>query len=312
MNEVLDRQRLCAEVMTALKAAPWAIIEGYLVAIASLMRPAVVAGEGMKAAAPHRATVESGSGIAILSLSGVIMPKPSWLLSFFGGTDLASFKADLEAAVANPKIAGIMMNVDSPGGMVEQVPETAAMIRAAREVKPVIAIANTDAASAAYWLASQADELVVTPSGRAGSIGVYSAHEDISGWQEQQGIKTTLISAGEHKTEGNPYEPLSEEAAAAMQDTVDSYYDMFVADVAAGRGVSEKTVRTGYGQGRMLTAGDALAAGMVDRIDTLDGTLSRTAQKLGGKQTTAADQIPPTTALKERARFEYIRFTSTS
>ena len=135
------------------------------------------------------------------------------------------------------------MNVDSPGGLIDLVPETAALIRTVRETKPVIAVANTYAASAAYWLASQASDLVVTPSGEVGSIGVYMPHLDVSGWEEQQGVKTTLISAGKYKTERSPFEPLSDEAAAAMQDTVDKYYGMFTYGVAVGRGTSAEIGR---------------------------------------------------------------------
>jgi ClpP class serine protease len=113
----------------------------------------------------------------------------------------------------------------------------------------------------------------VTPSGDVGSIGVFGKHVDTSAMQEKAGLKTTLISAGRFKTEGNPNEPLGDEAREAMQARVDDAYDTFVADVAAGRGVSEGAVRGGYGEGRLLNARRSLAAGLVDGVQTFDATV---------------------------------------
>jgi signal peptide peptidase SppA len=183
---------------------------------------------------------------------------------------LVDFRDEFRAAVQSPDVGAIVLDVDSPGGLVDLVPETAAEIRDARGTKPIVAVANTMAASGAYWIAAQADELVVTPSGSVGSIGVYMVHEDWSGFNEQQGIQPTYISAGEYKTEGNPDEPLSDEARADWQQEVDDLCAMFVADVAAGRGVTAQQVRDGYGKGRTLIADRALAAGMVDRVDTIE------------------------------------------
>ena len=178
------------------------------------------------------------------------------------------------SALADPDIGSIIIDIDSPGGQVDGLTEAAAEIRAGREQKPVITVAST-AASAAYWLGSQASEFVVTPSGWVGSIGVRSAHEDMSGYYEQKGIKVTEISAGKYKTEGSPFGPLTEETRAYFQGIVDGHNAMFLADIAKGRNVPIETVRSGYGEGRMLLAKDAKKAGMVDRIDTLDGVIRR-------------------------------------
>jgi signal peptide peptidase SppA len=138
-----------------------------------------------------------------------------------------------------------------------------------------VAQVNSLAASAAYWLASQADEIISIPSGTAGSIGVFTAHQDLSKALAQEGIDITLISAGKYKVEGNPFEPLTPEAKAVLQDRVDTAYAQFVKDVAQGRGVSQASVRDGYGQGRALGAKEALKAGLIDAIATMDQTLSR-------------------------------------
>jgi signal peptide peptidase SppA len=145
---------------------------------------------------------------------------------------------------------------------------------ALRGVKKQVAYVGALAASAGYWLAAQADEIISTPSGTAGSIGVYSAHQDMSKALEAEGIDVTLISAGKYKVEGSPFAPLSDEAKAFMQARVDEAYSQFLKDVARGRGVSVADVRNGYGEGRALSAKDAKAAGLIDTIATFDETLS--------------------------------------
>lgn len=226
-----------------------------------------------------------GGAIAVIPIQGIIRPRPS-LFSFIfggGGTSVVGLRASLRNAVGDSSVGAIVLDVDSPGGFVDGIPELADEIRAAREDKPVIAVANTHAASAAYWLASQATELIVSPSGQVGSIGVFVSHEDWSKFDERMGVKTTLISAGKFKTEGNPFEPLSDEARAAIQGTVDEYYGMFVAAVAKGRKVAEAKVRGGFGEGRMVLAADAKAEGMADRVGTLEDAISRAADLASGR-----------------------------
>ena len=233
-------------------------------------------------AAQARRGARSGGGIAVVPLKGVLMPQMGGLFALlFGGGGLQSFQTQFSDAALDPDVEAIVMDIDSPGGMVDQIPETAEQIRAARADKPVVAVANTQAASAAYWLASQADEIVVTPSGDIGSIGVYELHRDLSAAHEQAGIKPTLISAGKYKVEGNPYEPLGDEGRAAIQSDVDDYYRMFTAAVARGRGVSAEDVRNGYGEGRSLHARQAVTAGIADRVGTLGDTVRRVASPAG-------------------------------
>lgn len=214
---------------------------------------------------------------AIIPLKGVLAG--GGFMSLFFGTPLAQFRAQFARAVNDPNVSSIVMDIDSPGGVVDHIPETAAMVRSARERKPISAVANTDAASAAYWIASQANELYVTPSGAAGSIGVFTAHRDMSGALEKMGIKTTLISAGKYKTEGNPFGPLSKEAKSSIQETIDSIYGQFVDDVAAGRNATAAEVRRGYGEGRMLLANEAVKAHLADGISTLEEVVANTTRK---------------------------------
>lgn len=220
-------------------------------------------------------------GIAILGLRGLLAHRSAAFQNVSGpqGTSAERFTQRLRAAVNDEAVGAIVIDVDSPGGTVDGIPELADEVFRARGSKPIVAVANTIAGSAAYWVAAQADELVVTPSGQVGSIGVMAAHEDRSEASVQKGVKTTLISAGKFKTEGNPFEPLTEEARDALQARVDVFYDMFVKAVARGRGAKVSDVRSGFGQGRMEPAARAVAEGMVDRVATLDETIARLARR---------------------------------
>lgn len=281
--------------------SPWALREDVLKMLhrrAAGLPPAVLvalqekAAEQAAAYAARRAGPDVQAGVAVLPLRGVITPRPSLLSVLFGGGGgLQEFRAGLADAVAAEEVASILINVDSPGGSTALMLEVAAEIRNARTAKPVVAVANTMATSAAYWLASQADELVATPSGDVGSIGIYLVHDDWSTWNEGFGVIPTYVSAGKYKTEANPDEPLSDEAREHLQEIVDETYAAFVADVAKGRGVSAGAVRSGFGEGRMLTAKKALAEGMVDKVATIEDTLGRLARgKVRGRR---ADAVQP-------------------
>ena len=227
------------------------------------------------AADPTSASRSKAGAIAVLPLQGTISHRMGLMSQISGGTSCEQFTGWLRAALSDPQVKSIIMDIDSPGGTVTGVQELADEIYQGRQQKPIIGVANGMAASAAYYLGSQASELVVSPSGEVGSIGVFAAHEDVSKALEGMGVKTTFISAGKYKTEGNPYEPLSGEARDAMQAKVDAYYQQFVNAVARGRNTSADQVQSDFGQGRMVMAGPARRAGMVDRVATLDQTLKR-------------------------------------
>lgn len=234
-----------------------------------------------------RVTGGQASSIAVIPVFGVLSRRQNLMSETSGGTSTEHLAAAFRDAIASPDVQSVALLMDSPGGEVDGIPELAAQIRAARGQKPIVAIADTLSASAAYWLASQADEIVATPSSRVGSIGVLSAYTDEAGAEEQMGLRTEIISAGKYKAEATGYGPLSDEARAFRQDQVDKVYGMFVSEVAKGRGVPAADVRSGYGEGRALLAKDALAAGLVDRVDTVENTLSRMA-RMPARQPAAA------------------------
>jgi signal peptide peptidase SppA len=235
---------------------------------------AAAVGRGPAEAAARR-TQPQPRGVFVLPVLGVLSQRGGIDQTSTPLTSVDSLRRHFAAALADSEVGTILLDVDSPGGSVAGIQEFAADIFAARGQKRIVAQANSLMASAAYWIGSAADEVVATPSGQVGSIGVISAHEDHSGELEQKGIRVELISAGRYKTEGSPLGPLTDEARADRQRHVDEYYRSFTNDVAKHRNVKPADVRSGYGQGRVLGARDALAAGMVDRIGTLEQTIGR-------------------------------------
>ena len=244
-----------------------------------------------------------GSGVAVIPVYGIIAQHMAQVddLSSGGGTSTEEIGAMFDAALANPDVGTIILAVDSPGGTVYGVPELAARIFAARGQKKIVSVAASLAASASYWLASQADEMVASPSGEVGSIGVYSAHIDMTGAQEQAGMKVEIFSAGKYKAEGALGQALSEEAQVAEQGRVDEMYGMFVADVARGRGVKPADVRGGFGEGRVVGAKQAKALGMVDRVATLEDTVARYLKRAAPRAAANADTLRKDLALKALA-----------
>ena len=228
-------------------------------------------------AARAKSNAAVGGGIAVLSLAGVMSQKASMVddLSGGGGTSTDAFTQAVRSAVADPMVSGIIIDIDSPGGSVFGTGELAAAVFSARNSKPIYGFVNSLCASAAYWVGAQCGQLFITPGGQAGSVGVYMQHVDESGALEQEGLKPTFISAGKYKTEGNSLGPLDDEAKSSLQATVDSYYTMFTAAIAKGRGVPVASVRSGFGEGRCLMASDALAAGMVDGICSMDDVVAK-------------------------------------
>jgi signal peptide peptidase SppA len=267
----------------------WALDEASLMAY----KAAAEAHDGavLVARVPARGSVSSGN-VAVIDVSGPISPRPSVFSELFGGTAISSLQASFRQALADETVKAIVFAFDTPGGEVGAVGDFAAEILAARGQKPILAQITGMAASAGYWLASAADQIVSTRSGLAGSIGVVAAHADVSGAMAQEGVKVTLITAGRYKAEGSPYAPLDDEARAHVQTLVDAAYDDFVGDVARGRGVTVSAVQKGYGQGRIYQGKAAKAAGLIDRIDTLEGTLARLAGRSRAGAMRAEDNAP--------------------
>ncbi|MDQ0082934.1 signal peptide peptidase SppA [Variovorax boronicumulans] len=216
-------------------------------------------------AARQNAPARAGS-IAVIPVRGTIVQYAEQLDMCEGGTTTSSISQALNSALVDETVGSILLHIHSPGGSVYGVQELGDEIRAARAQKPVVAIADSLAASAAYWIGCQAGEFYCTPGGEVGSIGVWQAHQDVSKMFADMGVNITLISAGKFKTEGHPYGPLDEEAQRFFQARTDDYYAAFTNAVAKGRNVPVAQVRDGMGQGRVLGADAALAEKMIDGV----------------------------------------------
>lgn len=214
---------------------------------------------------------KTDGGIGLITIQGVIGHRPG--AGYHANTYSADISDWLRKMAANPSIGAIVLDIDSPGGTVAGLAEAADTINDVKSIKPVYAVANPEAASAAYHLGSQATRFYSTPSGEVGSIGVWAAHVDMSEALIQMGVKVSLISAGKYKVEGNPFEPLGEVAREEIQRSVDVHYEAFLKSVARGRGTTAATVRDTFGQGRMVEAPRAKDLGMIDAIHTLGEVL---------------------------------------
>jgi len=253
---------------------------------------------------PHGRNAASGaqrrSGrIFVMPLYGVLVSTRYWATLMPWATPLDRWTEALRQGAASADV--VVINCDSPGGMVAGTAEAADAVYAMRRSgKKTVAQCRYLMASAALWICSSCDEISITPSGEAGSIGCYAQHTDYSKQDTMLGVKTTLISAGRFKMEGNSYEPLGDDARAAMQAMVDYYGQLFVKAVARGRGVSVDQVRNGFGQGRMLTAQAAVKAGLCDRVATLDETLMRLGVPASALGLSAAAVSSPSEAMFRR------------
>jgi len=232
--------------------------------------------------APTLIPGKGGKATAIVSVHGIALYDFEWQPYAYSSLLLAQ---TIKALANDPEIGTIVLDINSPGGQTTGTKEAADAVYAARATKKVIALVNPLAASAAYHVASQAEEIIAVPSADVGSIGVFAMHMDFSGALEQAGIKPTFVYAGAHKVEFNGYEPLGDAAKEFLQGQVDTIYDGFLKDVARGRGVPVSKVKSDFGQGRSFLAREAFAAGMIDRIATLDVAMAR----LGVRPATGSD-----------------------
>lgn len=222
-------------------------------------------------------------GVAILPVHGSISQRESFWSRYGYGCSTQGLGAAFSRAVNNTSIAAVVLDVDSPGGTVSGVPELADLIFKGSQLKPVVAISNSTADSAAYWLASQvgAGRFVGAPRANVGSIGVWMMHVDESKALEDEGIKVTMVSTPEFKTEGNPFEPLSDETKEFWLSQIKDTYELFVKHVARGRGVAASRVKADYGKGRELHSEEAAELGIIDRVATLPQVLMELG--VGGK-----------------------------
>ncbi len=219
------------------------------------------------------------AGRAIVPVMGELCNRGAWIGASSGLTSYEGITEQMRLALGDPTVSGIVLDVNSPGGEAVGLFECADVIRAADAKKPVTAFVNGMAASAAYALASAAGRIVVTRSSIVGSIGVVMIHLDQSRKLEKQGVTPTLIFMGDHKVDGHPFGPLPDAVKADITAELGKFYGMFVGTVARFRGMKADAVKAT--QARCFMGADAVAAGLADKVGTLDDALSRPTPKSG-------------------------------
>ena len=218
----------------------------------------------------------SPDGIAVITISGTLVKKASWMDAESGLQSYETIRGQIADARDDPGIRGVLLDVDSPGGEVGGLFDLTDEVYALRESKPCYAIANDEAFSAAYALASSAQRLFVTRTGGVGSIGVIAIHMDQSGFDEKMGRKYTAIYAGARKNDFSTHQPLSDGARENLQGEIDRLYEMFVASVARNRGLAPALIRktdAGLYWGEM-----AVSAGLADQIGSFDEAMAAVTQ----------------------------------
>ena len=211
------------------------------------------------------------SGIAVIPIYGTLVRRTQGLEAQSGLTSYAGIAQSLETALADPSVAAILLDIDSPGGESSGVFDLADRIRAATAIKPVWAVANDMAFSAAYALGSAASRLIVSRTGGVGSIGVIAMHVDQSVKDQQDGIAYTAVFAGDRKNDLNPHAPISGEAHSFLQGEVNRIFDLFATTVAKHRGMGVNTIKST--QAALYFGADAVASGLADDVGTLDDAI---------------------------------------
>ncbi|MEW5890347.1 MAG: S49 family peptidase [Pseudomonadota bacterium] len=213
-------------------------------------------------------------GIAVIPVLGTLVRRSSYLGAASGLTSYHDIEAMAEQAFADPDVRAVLLEIDSSGGEAGGVFDLAERLRqlAQSSGKPLWAIADEAALSAAYAIAAAAERIWVTTTAEAGSIGVVAVHLDQSARDAMEGLSYTFIHAGARKVDGNPHRPLSEEARAAITQDMESLYTRFVDWVASRRGLSAARVRA---QEAGIYRGEtAVQAGLADAVGTLRDALA--------------------------------------
>jgi capsid assembly protease len=224
---------------------------------------------GQPAAAKPADPVREGSTL-VIPLDGTLSPRGGW-----SGTSTEAFANTMRESAADDRVGAIVLKIMSPGGLVWGTQEAADAVYDARQSKPVVAVADKYAFSAAHWIATQASAFYVTPSGQVGSVGVRGGHVDQSAFEDKIGMKTTLVASDPKKIAGHPYAPLSDEDRAEMQAEINEMATAFNAAIARGRGMAAADVPGMHGTGQVFSAQRAAQLGVTDGVMTLRDVVTK-------------------------------------
>lgn len=259
-------------------AEPWAITaEGLETILSVASRENEVSIEALEAYrarhVPTSERLEQRGPVAIITAVGPMFRRANVFTEISGATSYDIMRRDLQTALDDPAIQAIVLNLDTPGGTVNGVDEMAKAIFEARSKKRIVAYVGGLGASAGYWLASQASEIIISDAAILGSIGVRMVVTDTSKRDAERG-QFEFISS---QSPGKRADVQSDEGRARIQRTVDALADVFIAAVAKGRGIKAEDVVSRFGGGDVLVGAAAIAAGMADRIGTFEAVISQLA-----------------------------------
>jgi len=256
------------------------------------------------------------NSVAIITITGSLVNRGAWIGAYSGLTSYEGIQHQLKTALADPAVKSLLLDLHTPGGEAVGAFETAGLVRQAAAQKRTLAVVNGMAASAGYAIASGANDIIVTETGVAGSIGVVMLHADFSRQLDREGITPTLIHAGAHKVDGNPFEPLGDDVRADLQAEVNAFYDAFLATVAKGRGNRMTAAAARKTEARTFIGKAAVAAGLADRVGTFESALAELT-RAGGRttltgRTTMSDELSAARAegIRAGAEAERARITA--
>lgn len=227
--------------------------------------------DGFAQRLPYRVTAE---GVGIITVSGSLVNRGAWIGARSGLTSYEGIRHQLASLAASTAVRSVILDLDSPGGEAIGAFETAQAVRELAAKKRVVAVVNGMAASAMYGIASGATEIVTTETGVSGSIGVVMLHADYSRHLANEGVTPTLIFAGAHKVDANPFEPLGDAVRADLQQEVESFYSAFLETVAKGRGKRLTAEAARATEARTFIGARAVEVGLADRVGTFESVLA--------------------------------------
>ena len=230
-----------------------------------VMRPAAAVGRWESRDRERGSGMLIDGGVGILPITGSLVHRGTWIGTSSGLQSYDGIAQQLRMAAEDDRIKSVLLDLNTYGGEAGGVADLAAEIRDLSAVKPVRAMINDAAASAGYWMAAAASDISITETGIAGSIGVVLTHQDITDAAAKAGVKITQIHAGANKLLGSPFKALSEADTAALQESVDELYSLFVARVDAYRGGRADARAT---EARIYRGQAAVAAGLADQVTT--------------------------------------------
>lgn len=295
-------------IWNRLAGEPWAITE---TALHTILEIAARENESPQAVAAklgrnlqNTYSVTERDGVAIIPVTGPLFRYANLFTMISGASSYELIARDFTAALESPQIKGIILDIDSPGGEVNGVSELSNMVFAARGKKPVVAYASGDAASGAYWIASAADEIVVSETSALGSIGVVGMYQGKSG-KSAEAVEI-VSSQSPHKR----LDPTTDDGRSRLQIRIDSMADVFIETIARNRNVSAENVQNHYGGGDVMIGAKAVSAGLADRIGSLEGLIAELSSPQKSPRTDGffnAQNQPPSTQEKKPMDIETLK-----